>query len=299
MRPIVFVHTNAKQHVGALVSAYSFRRNSPTPEAFDVRIIQLEDTTLLDGRDGQPYLRGGTIRRWRSDDLQSFTLLRFLPPELMGYTGRALLVDPDVFAVGDVMELLGREMGGKAILCRERPPGLGRPRYFASSVMLLDCAKLRHWTLRSQIDELFLLKRDYIDWMRLKLDPRESIGTFEPAWNDFDHLTPQTKLLHTTRRRTQPWKTGLPIDFQPPDRPLGIAWLGRADGLRRRFFGDYAFRGRYRRHPDHNQERLFFVLLKECLEGGALTEATLRREIALGHLRPDAMELVEGIAQAA
>ena len=36
---------------------------------------------------------------WRNDDLQSFTPLRFMPPQLMGYRGRAvvklsLAVDP-------------------------------------------------------------------------------------------------------------------------------------------------------------------------------------------------------------
>ena len=34
--------------------------------------------------------------------------------------GRAAVIDPDIFAVGDVWELLSRDMGGKAILCRYR-----------------------------------------------------------------------------------------------------------------------------------------------------------------------------------
>src|SRR5262249_48606740 len=44
---------------------------------------------------GQSYLREGERAVWRYDDLQSFTPLRFLPPELMGHRGRALVVDPD------------------------------------------------------------------------------------------------------------------------------------------------------------------------------------------------------------
>ena len=31
MKPCVFIHTNHKQQIGALVSAYSMRRNSRTP----------------------------------------------------------------------------------------------------------------------------------------------------------------------------------------------------------------------------------------------------------------------------
>ena len=43
MRPCVFIHTNHKQHIGALVSAYSMRRNARNPDAFDVKLIELED----------------------------------------------------------------------------------------------------------------------------------------------------------------------------------------------------------------------------------------------------------------
>ena len=85
-----------------------------------MRIMQLKDHSFLLEREGQIYLRDGAKRPWLVDDLQSFTPLRFLPPELMGYQGRALVIDPDVFAVGDVWELLSRDMQGKAIMCRPR-----------------------------------------------------------------------------------------------------------------------------------------------------------------------------------
>ncbi len=41
-RPVMFVHTNAKQRLGALVSVRSFRRNARDPAAFDVRLIEAE-----------------------------------------------------------------------------------------------------------------------------------------------------------------------------------------------------------------------------------------------------------------
>ena len=37
MKPIVFIHTNEKQLLGAKVSEYSLRRNSAKPDEFDVR----------------------------------------------------------------------------------------------------------------------------------------------------------------------------------------------------------------------------------------------------------------------
>ncbi len=290
----VFIHTNHKQIVGALVAEYALRRNSKHSSQFDVRIIHTKDYPFLWNKEGQLYLRDGVKRRWLMDDLQSFTPLRFLPPEMMGYKGRAVVIDPDIFAVGDVWELLSRDMGGKSSMCRKRSGPKGYiDGCLASSVMLLDCAKLKHWRTEEQFDEMFEFKRDYMPWICLKLEPREQIGLFENEWNDFDRLTESTKMLHNTRRKTQPWKTGLPTDWRPAERfrlfpPL--AWLLRA---RRQLFGEYAFLGHYKPHPDPNQERLFFGLLRECLDNGVVTEEMLREEMQQNHVRHDALELLE------
>ena len=183
MKNCVFVHTNHRQMVGALVSQYSLKRNSRDPDAFDVRIIDTKDHPFLHAREGQHYLRDGVQRQWLIEDLQSFTPLRFMPPELMGYQGRAMVIDPDVFAVGDVNELLTRDMEGKALMCRARKG----PKSFASSVMLLDCARLTHWRTAEQFDEMFEFKRDYMDWICLKLEPRE---THRPARARVERLRP-------------------------------------------------------------------------------------------------------------
>ena len=88
MRPCVFIHTNHKQMIGALVSRHSVLRNSRHADRFDVRIIDAADHSFLREREGQPFLRDGSTRIWRYEDLQSFTPLRFMPPELMGYKGQ-------------------------------------------------------------------------------------------------------------------------------------------------------------------------------------------------------------------
>ncbi len=290
VRPTVFIHTNHKQIVGAVVAEHSMRRNSNNADKFDVRIIDTKDYPALRAREGQPYLRDGVKRTWRYDDLQSFTTLRFMPPELMDYQGRAVVVDPDVFAVGDVWELLGRDMKGAALMCR---PRTGAKRKLGhSSVMLLDCTKLTHWKWEEQFNEMFAFKRDYIDWMGLKLEPTSSIGLLEDEWNDLDKLTSQTKMIHNTHRRTQPWKAGLPIDFHPPERPSGILALGSLNRLRRRVMGDYALLGHYRPHPDLKQEQFFFGLLKECVEQGLVSEEMIRAEMRQNHVRHDALEVL-------
>jgi hypothetical protein len=298
LKPTVFIHTNHKQMLGALISRYSLQRNSATADRFDVRLIEVKDYPCMRDREGQKYRRDGEMRPWLNDDLQSFTPLRFAPPQLMNYEGRAIIMDPDIFAVGDICELLDRDMQGKALMCRPKSGRKGRKGAYASSVMLLDCAKLQHWQFEQDFGEMFETadgeppRRDYMDWISLKLENRESIGPFENEWNDFDRLTENTRLLHNTKRKTQPWKTGLSVDYRPADTFQLFPprhWLRRA---RRALFGDYRFAGTYSAHPDPRQEKLFFDLVRECLEKGVISVDQLRDEISQGHLRADALELV-------
>ncbi|MEM1154167.1 MAG: hypothetical protein AAGI44_08495 [Pseudomonadota bacterium] len=294
MKPTVFIHTNHKQKLGALISRYSLKNASSNADNFDVKFIEVKDYPCMLEREGKLYSRDGEMRPWLNNDLQSFTPLRFAPPQLMNFEGRAVIMDPDIFALGDIWELLDRDMQGKSILCRPKSGRKGRKGAFASSVMLLDCAKLKHWQFESNFAEMFEpVKRDYMDWVSLKLEDRDTIGPLENEWNDFDNLTEDTKLLHNTKRKTQPWKTGLKVDYRPADTFQLFPprhWLRRA---RRALFGDYKYAGTYDAHPDPAQERFFFGLVKGALADGAITEAQLREEIELGHLREDAFDLVK------
>ena len=293
MKNCVFIHTNERQWLGALLSRYSLQRNSAHADAFDIEFIHVKDYPFLAAQEGQPFLRGGVTREWHMDDLQSFTPLRFMPPELMGYTGRAIVIDPDVFAVGDVYELLTRDMQGKAVMGRRRSEKQKKAHCVATSVLLMDCAKLTHWHCQQEFEELFRFERDYKEWMCLSHESPDNIGYFEPEWNDFDRLTDQTRMLHNTKRRTQPWKTGLPVDYTPADKLKKYPPLAFLNRLRGRLFGEYALLGRYAAHPDPNQERFFFGLLNEALEKGIVSEQLLRDEMKRNHVRHDALEVAE------
>ena len=282
MKPTVVIHTNGKQMLGALVSAHSFRRNSRTPEAFDVRIVNASEFPELQER-GHSLLRGGHVREWDPDDLQSFTPVRFAIPELLGYRGLALVTDPDVFAVGDVADLFSRDPEGKAIRCTPRSGYHKVTDPLATSVMLLDCAKLKHWRFAEQLNKLWAHEVDYLDWINLRLENLGSIGLLEPEWNDFDRLTPSTKLLHNTKRRTQPWKTGLPIDFTFKERGL----LNFALPIVRKLAPNYT------RHPDRKQEAYFYAMLADALDSGAVKKEQVEKEVGLGHVRPDSEALIE------
>jgi len=298
MKNTVFIHTNDKQMVGAIVSEHSFKRNSKKPNAFDVKIIRREDYDFFNNYEGRKFMRAGSERVWKNNDLQSFTPLRFMPPELKGYKGRAVVVDPDVFAVGDVNELFERDMNGFAVMAKPRPGHNGRADYIATSVMLLDCARLKHWNIRKLFAQMFDGKLDYEDLNTLNAEPKGTVGHLESVWNDFDRLQADTKLIHNTKRRTQPWKTGLPVDFQ---NRIPIPFIGKLLGS-----NGIQLPMKYKRHPDPRQEAFFFALLKECVDQGKVSMALIENHISMKNVRADAVTVLnrappvaEVLAQAA
>lgn len=286
-RPVVFIHTNEQQMLGALLSAYSYRKFSRHADAFDVRILKLEETPHLFDREGQRYLRMGKMARWHNADLQSFSPLRMMVPQVMGFRGRAIVTDPDVFSVGgDIHDLLTSDLAGKALLARHLPAekggGAGR---WASSVMVMDCSRLADWRWDEQIDAMFAGQLDYKAWIQLRSVDTGKIGELPEAWNSFDKLNAETQLLHMTERLTQPWKTGLPINFGTNFRSVG----GRLrDWLR----GLLSAQRRFQAHPDPNQEAFFFRLLKECLENGVVSEEYLKSTIRAGEVRTDTFDVL-------
>jgi len=293
MDKCVFVHTNEKQWLGALVAEYSFRRNSRNPTSFDVKFIHTRDYPFLAAKEGQSFLRGGTQRVWRMDDLQSFTPLRFMPPKLMNWEGRAVVTDPDVFAVGDVNELLDRDMAGAAVMGRHRSGKSEKGYQVATSVLLMDCARLRHWDVEAEFNQLFSGEKDYKEWMVLAYEDPANIGYLENCWNDFDNLDEETRLIHNTKRKTQPWKTGLPVDYTPANKFKNKPLLASLNRLRAKLFGEYGLLGHYQEHPDRRQEELFFGLLKECIASGHVSEDLVRDEISKNHVRHDAFEVLD------
>jgi hypothetical protein len=306
-KPAVFIHTNDKQILGALVGMYSMKKASRYTDSFDVKLIRLEETPHLMKRQGQRYLRKGKTAVWLNEDLQSFSPLRRMVPQLMGFNGRAVVTDPDVFAIGDIYDLLTMDMDGKAVMCRNVSDGYkgNGHSFYASSVMLLDCSRLTHWRWDEDIDQMFEGKLDYGPWIGLKTENSGTIGEIGEEWNSFDKLTPDTKLLHTTERSTQPWRTGLPIDFDLTTRGNVVQHHSAAQTKVGTFVGLFArmfMSGsnekpteveRYRRHPDPAQEKLFFELLRGAIEAGYVDKSLVKQRMAENDVRKDAFELLE------
>lgn len=296
--PVVFIHTNDRQMIAARVAAHSLKSRSKSPDRFEVRLLRFEETPALQRRVGQRYRwwTESAPAEFRRRDLQSFAPLRRLVPELMGFKGRALVLDPDVFAVGDVYELLTRDMDGKAILCCRNPLWRNGRQLRSSAVMLLDCARLRHWDWERDIEQIFRGRLELGAWLGLLDESPEFIGDLEQEWNHRDTLTAQTKLLHNTEMRTQPWNTGLRADYTQyaPRWPAPVRDLAHL--VRRLLSPGRQPATRYLPHPDPSQERLFFTLLKECVSEGSITRSALRQAMRHRYLRADALQVLDSLS---
>ena len=130
----VFIQTNHKQYVGALVAEHAIRRYSQHNDKFDVHIMHIKDFPMFTDRNGQMYLRDGVKRVWLYNDLQSFTLTRFMPPELMNYEGRSVVIDPDVFAYADVWDLFEHDMQDKVLVASFRDESMAEFRQICPDI---------------------------------------------------------------------------------------------------------------------------------------------------------------------
>lgn len=304
MKPTVFIHTSCHEILAARVAMYSHLRISKNTDKFDIKLIELEDYPFMLKYHGSKFIRNKREAGWYKDVPQSFLPLRFLVPQLMGYEGRAVLTDPDIFAVSDIYELLTRPMNDKAILSSPLNNNL---KGYNSSVMLLDCQKLKHWQWEKHIAQMFDKKRDLQTWLTLETEPEATIGSLEEEWNHYDTLNENTKLLHNTKQRTQPWKTGMPYIEQNLDnrvkRDKNKNWFEKlrpflnqnARKLVRAtsnlvLYGEPAV---YLKHSDRRQVELFFALLKEALDDNYISPSLIEAEIRLGHIRPDIFKVLK------
>lgn len=271
----IFICTNDNQAIGAKVSKQSFLNRSSFNNC-DIEIIHESDFPELKRFFLLPYKRKGKMTEHEKNDMQSFTLLRFIIPELMNYHGRALVIDPDVFLVRNGLEqILDISLENHAVYARK---GLKKGSW-GSSVMLLNCLKLNHWKLHDFIEQMHSGRLDYDDLINLKLEEGK-IGELESKWNEFDVINENTILLHTTEKITQPWRTGLELNSLIP--PLFYIFP-RAPIYK--LFGKNLTIGR--NHPQEPVTHFFMKELSNCLIDGLVTRHEIDKAIESNFLRSD------------
>ena len=237
----ILIQTNEMQEIASKVSAASFIKFGFKED--DISFLDFKKNNLIQSYVGKKYLRDGKLKTFKND-LQSFTLLRFLGPEFLNYEGKALIIDPDVFAIKDpsnIVKLLDDEAG---IVCSFYN-GVAR-----SEVMLINCSKIK-WNFKEILSDLFSLKIDYKDLMNLTFDKSLNIKELSKSYNSHDVINSDTILLHTTNRITQPWKEGLNIDFERhvSQKYKIKEYIKKLIGLK---YNKKIFQNTYQRHPEKN-----------------------------------------------
>lgn len=153
------------------------------------------------------YLKLAELRLNRTHDplaSTEFTYSRFLVPHLCGFEGTALFLDNDMLCLADVRELAELDMRPYALRVVQhdyQPTNTVKmygavqtsyPRKNWSSMMLMDCSKLRLWTKEVVETQTGAYLHRFQDI------PDALIGELPKTWNTLDWMDATTKLIHYT-----------------------------------------------------------------------------------------------------
>ena len=197
----IYIQSNPQQEVAAKIAKHTFLKHG----AKNIILLNLFENRTLIKNFGKTYLRNGKLIKFNPDDLQSFTLLRFYPLDLIS-DEICLVIDTDVFAISNPYQIINKIDDQFDIFCTKIN------NKYKSEVMLLN-GKNKKWQFNQLIDDLFKKKIDYSHLMELKFNDNIKIGLLEEKYNHHDIIKNDTVFLHTTSRITQPWKCGANVDF--------------------------------------------------------------------------------------
>jgi hypothetical protein len=275
----IFIQANNKQLIGAKVAQAAIMRNSKILP----RILNVDNIEGL-GLENLNYKRGGSWTRLDLKDLQSFTLVRFLPPTLMNFEGFALVIDPDIFALNNLSDLfdLINTQDFSVLACEKKG-------FFDSSVMLINNSNFpKEYSWENIVVKLKNGSLDYVDLMSLNLD-NINVKNLDRRFNSLDEISNDTIFLHTTNRLTQPWKTGLKVDFtrNNPGKYFNLV----PKNMVLKILGKYP--SRYIGHPSPEIEKLFFKLANWAIQEGYLSIEEVNQAIEDGAVRRDFLKFIK------
>jgi lipopolysaccharide biosynthesis glycosyltransferase len=211
----IFIGWDSRFPEPADVLRYSLLTNSSIP--LEIRYLKLADLDF----------------HRQHDPLASteFTYTRFLVPHLCNFKGKAIFMDNDMLCLGDVKELDDLEMTGYALRVVQHDyspsntvkmygcPQTSYPRKNWSSLMIMDCSRLKLWSkqvVETQTGAYLHRFQDIRD---------EAIGEIPKTWNTLDWMDASTRLIHYTN--------GGPWFEQYRDHPHADVWYAARDAMHR------------------------------------------------------------------
>lgn len=200
----IVVGTEDNQYITQQVLQYSIKKSASVPVA--IRCVQQMEERV-----------GGT----------NFGFVRFHVPRILGYEGKAIYMDADQLVFTDIKELWDSLDDNHDIAVVQNAEGSfrGKPveQCNQTSVMVLNCARLKEWnpdTLFANVIPNRTPLRDglihYRDFIKLHWMDQGRLQALDPRWNHFNIVRDDTKLVHFSHVRSQPWKN--------PTHPLTELW---------------------------------------------------------------------------
>lgn len=201
----VFISSGEASLLERKVLMYSLRRNSRRD--LDIRVFNGTHNTIE--REGQAPEPAPMSLKVKYQNITEFSNYRFLVPAACGHQGRAISMDSDVIALGDIGELFDAELGDRQFLAKPAAYGDHTDEQWGLSVMLVDCDRTR-FSLDQYFDEIEAGLYSYTDLHQMRPRFLEHhpfrIGRIDPRWNEFDRRDKDTRLIHYTNLYSQPWK---------------------------------------------------------------------------------------------
>ena len=210
--------------------------------------------------------------KYDPNDLQSFTLLRFIPPKI--HNDFCLVIDPDVFLVKDPTYELSKYIANNnfKMFCTNKEGKI------KSEVCLINCKEFNLWDFDELIEEMFLGKVDYQDIINFNFLSIDKIGNLNENFNVWDNLNDSTIFLHTTNRLTQPWKQGLKVDFK-----MYISKYNYLKNFLRKVLGlkhnKKIFERKYIKHPNLKVNNFVKKIFKEAIDSNYLNNNEIEHSI--------------------
>ena len=157
----------------------------------------------------------------------NFGFVRFMVPSMCGYQGRAVYMDADQLVFTDMKALFEQIDDDHGVACVQDAEGFfgNKPVQACNqtSVMVLNCDKLRDWDPETMFDNVVPNRSEladgqihYRDFMKLDWMEPSRIQALDPRWNHFNIVRDDTRLVHFSHVRSQPWKS--------PEHPLTEQW---------------------------------------------------------------------------
>ncbi len=210
----IFIGWDSRFPEPADVLSYSLVKHSSIP--LEIRYLKLDELGM----------------KRQNDPLASteFTYSRFLVPHLCNFSGKALFLDNDMLCLGDIADIERLDMRSFALRVVQHDyqpantvkmygcPQTSYPRKNWSSMMLMDCGKLKLWSKEVVETQTGAYLHRFQDI------PDNQIGELPKTWNVLDTMDVMTKLIHYTN--------GGPWFEQYKDHPHAAIWFRYRDEMK-------------------------------------------------------------------